>query len=80
MAIRVEPDNRLQQRACKLQHERDEAHLREIELEVLLEDWIDRGDQRLHHVVEEMAEAERRENFKCRGHALVGGWRSVVRS
>ena len=76
MAIGVEADDRLQQRACQLQHERDEAHLREIELEVLLEDRIDRGDQRLHHVVEKMAEAECRENFEGCIHQPVQshGW------
>src|SRR5258705_11115678 len=59
--IRKEADEGLEQRTGELQHEGDEADLREIELEVLLEYGIDRRNQRLHHVVEQMAEAERDE-------------------
>src|SRR5438552_1158153 len=70
VAIRVETDHRLQQRAGQLQHERDEADLREIELEVLLEDWIDGRNQRLHHVVEHVAETESRKNIERRIHAF----------
>jgi hypothetical protein len=64
MAIRVQADNGLQQRAGQLQDERNEPNLCEIELEVLLEDWIDGRNQRLHHVVEQMTEAEGREDFE----------------
>ena len=56
--IGVEADQRLQQRRRDLVHERDQTDLAEAQTEVLLEDRIDRRQQRLHHVVQQMAEAE----------------------
>jgi len=66
----------------ELKDERNEADLREVEPEILFQDWIDGRNQRLHHVVEQMAEAEGRENLERRGHAvwLVGSWWLVVGS
>src|SRR5215510_5580614 len=55
MAIRIETDDRLKQRTRELQDECDQANLREIELKILFQHRINGRDQRLHHVVEEMA-------------------------
>jgi hypothetical protein len=58
MAIRIETDDRLKQRTRKLQYECDQPNLREIELKVLFQHRVNGRNQRLHHVVEQMAEAE----------------------
>ena len=52
-------DERLEQRSGNLIDESDETDLTEVELQACLEDGIDRRQQRLHHVVQQMAEAER---------------------
>ena len=57
-------DERLQQGCGQLEHQRDQADLREIQRVGLLEHWVHRRDQRLHHVVEQMAEAERQQHRK----------------
>ena len=52
------PDQRLQQRRRELERQRDHADLGEVERVAVLQDRIDRGDQRLHGVVEEVREAD----------------------
>ena len=52
------PTTRLQQRRGELERQRDHADLREVQRVGVLQDRIDRGDQRLHGVVEEMREAD----------------------
>ena len=64
MLVGIEADDGLEERAGQLQDERDEANLREIELKVLFENRIDGRNQRLHHVVEQVAEAEGGEDFE----------------
>ncbi len=51
-------DEGLEERGGDLVGEGDEADLGEVEVEGCLEDGIDGGQQRLHHVVEEMTEAD----------------------
>src|SRR5262245_17097271 len=83
MAIRIETDDRLQQRSRELQHEGDEANLREIELKVLLQNRVNGRNQRLHHVVEQMAEAESREDLERWIHrwlVVSGSWSGFARS
>jgi hypothetical protein len=57
-------DDRLQQRRGDLVRERDESDMSEVEREGRLEDWVDRRQQRLHHVVQEVTDAERAEHRK----------------
>ena len=66
-------DHGLQQRRRELIGQRDEADLREVELKRVLQHRIDRGQQRLHHVVQQMADAEGPEDSKgglSRGQAF----------
>ena len=65
-AVRVQPDDRLQERRRELEGQRDQPDLAEIEREALLQDRIDRRQQRLHQVVEEVADADRREHGEGR--------------
>jgi hypothetical protein len=60
------PDERLQQRRGELERERDHAYLRKVQRIGLLEDRIDRRDQRLHRVVEEMREADAGQHYISR--------------
>ncbi|MET3819469.1 hypothetical protein ABID76_002113 [Burkholderia ambifaria] len=60
--VRIEPDERLQQRCGDLVGQRDQADLRERQRELALEHRIDREDQRLDHVVEHVREADRAEH------------------
>src|SRR5258708_17174244 len=61
-AVGVETDKRLEERRRRLAGERDQADLAEVEMERAFQQRIDRRDQRLHHVVEEMAEADGGQN------------------
>ena len=60
--IGVEADRGLQQRCRDLVDQRDQTDLAEAEPEGLLDHGIDRWQQRLHHVVQKVAEAETGEN------------------
>ena len=64
-AIRVEADQRLQQGRGELIRQRDEPDLSEIQVERDLQQRIDRRHQRLHHVVQEVAKADGRQNREC---------------
>ena len=55
-------DQRLQQRRGKLERQRDQADLRVVQRVAVLQDRIDRCDQRLHSVVEEMRETDSRQH------------------
>jgi hypothetical protein len=52
------PDQRLQQRRGELERQRDHADLGEVERIARFQERIDRGNQRLHGVVEEVREAD----------------------
>jgi hypothetical protein len=58
MAIGGDADDRLEQRGGALEDEGEQADLPELQGEILGEDRIDRRQQRLHDVVEQMAEAD----------------------
>ena len=58
-AVGIHADDRLQQRGGELERQRDQADLAEVEAVGVLDDGIDGRQQRLHHVVEQMREAER---------------------
>lgn len=54
MEVGQPPGNRLQERRGELKNQRDEADLREREAEFLFEQRIDRRNDGLHHIVEQM--------------------------
>ena len=54
--VSIGADDRLQQRGGDLEGQREKADLLEIEAIILLEHRIDGRKQRLHHVIEKMAE------------------------
>ncbi len=58
MLVGVEPDQRLQQRGRDLEGQRHQPDLTEIERIGGLDDRIDRRDQRLDHVVEQVRDAQ----------------------
>ncbi len=62
LQIRVITDRRLQQGCGDLIDQGDHADLGEAEMKVRLERWIDGGQQGLHHVVQQMAEADREQH------------------
>ena len=61
-AVGEAADERLEERARHLEGERQHAELDEVEPEPAPEQRIERGKQRLHRVVEEVADADRGEN------------------
>ena len=62
LPVGVDADERLQQRGGELEGERDQADLGEARGRNLLEQRIDRRQQRLHHVVEQVAEAQHQQD------------------
>ena len=50
----------------------DQPDLAEVEMVGSLEDRIDGGDDRLHHVVEQMAEADGGQDAEGGGFGVVG--------
>ena len=73
LAVGVVSDDRLKEGRGDLEGEGDEADLGEVEMEGCFEDGVDRGEERLHHVVEDVAEADGRQDaehgflFGCGG-------------
>ena len=62
IAVGVVADHRLQQRRRALKGEGDDADLAKIERERAFQHGIDRHDQRLDHVVQHVADADRGEH------------------
>ena len=75
-AVGVHPDDRLQQRRGQLQGEGDQPDLREGQRERRLQDRVDRRDQRLNRVVQQVRDADRREDA---GDRLAAGLRRTLR-
>ncbi len=65
-AVGVEPHKRLEERGGELIHERDQSDVPEIQLERVFQNRINRRDERLHGVVEQMRETERGQNGQDR--------------
>jgi serine/threonine protein kinase/WD40 repeat protein len=63
--VRVDTHQGLEQRGGELEGERDEADLREGQLEGRLQQRVDRGDERLDQVVKQVRKAERHQDRKC---------------
>ena len=70
MFVGVGAHQGLQHRGADLIRERYRADLGKAQLKLSLQHRIDRDDQRLDHVVEEMREADRAEDSKARACAL----------
>ena len=62
MTVGVVADQRLQQRGCELESQRDQADLRKGEVKIALEQRVNCEHQRLNRVVEEMRKTDRGEN------------------
>ena len=71
LAIGVETDQRLQQRSDALKDQRDYSDLTEIQIERALEHRIDRRQERHGQIVQQMAEADRRQDDKCSAAGLL---------
>jgi len=69
--VGVDADERLQNRGADLIGQRDEADLHETQAEFALQQRIDCNDQRLHHVVQKVREADRAQNIEARRHCLA---------
>src|ERR1700730_14772314 len=63
-AVGMETDERLEDGGRQLLGEGDQAYLAEIEMEGILEERIDRGNQRLQRVVQEVEEADGEKNLE----------------
>jgi len=59
-------DQRLQDRGGHLIHQRDDADLAEVQAQIRLDVRIDCRQQRLHHVVEQVTEADRQDHAEDR--------------
>jgi len=80
VAVAVEPDERLQQRCGEGGGEGDQAYLAEVQMEGVAQQRINRGQQRLHRVVEKMAKADGQQNFENGFFAGVGAGAGVQRT
>ena len=71
MFVGVDADQGLQQGGAHLIGEGDGADLHETQVEFAFEQRINGDDQRLHHVVEEMREADGAEHAEARLHCAM---------
>lgn len=58
MAVGVEADERLQYRRGHLEYERDDADLDKRQSVLVFDNGVDRRYHRLHHIVEQVGEAD----------------------
>ncbi|MCY1228443.1 hypothetical protein D9M72_407600 [compost metagenome] len=72
MLVGVQAHHRLQQRRRDLVGHGQQANLGEAQVEAPLEHRIDRQDQRLDHVVEEVGEADRGQHAEAGAFGLCG--------
>ena len=70
--VGIDADQRLEERGGDLERSRDHADLAEVEVIGSFEDRINRGDDGLHHVVEEMAEGDRGQDAEGGRFGVVG--------
>ena len=66
MLVGVDADEGLQHGCADLIGQRDRADLHETQVEFALQQRINRDDQRLHHVVEKVREADGAQNLEAR--------------
>jgi len=72
-AVGVEPHDRLKQRSGQLQREGDPPNLSVIQMEAGFQQRINRRNQRLHRVIQQMTEADGEKNRK---NGFRGGFRA----
>src|SRR5260370_2866449 len=63
-AVGIKADERLEDGGGHLRYERDQTHLTEIQMEGVLQERVDRRDQRLQRIVQEVAKADGQKNFE----------------
>src|SRR5258708_32737673 len=66
MPIAVQPNQRLQQRSGKSSSKRNQTDLPEIQTKRIAQERINRGQQRLHRVIQQMAKTDSQQNLKNR--------------
>src|ERR1700730_9759109 len=66
MPVAVQPHQRLQQRCRERSGERDQPNLPEIQMKRVSQQRINRRQQRLHRVIQQMTKANRQQNLKDR--------------
>src|SRR5712692_8886722 len=83
MLVRIDPNDRLENRADHLKGQGDESDLGETEFQRVFQQRVDRRDQPLDGIVQKMAETQREQNGHRwlesvgGGHCRSGlGWRS----
>ena len=74
MAVGIAADERLQDRGGHLEDERDETDLGERKTEFGFEQRIDRRNHRLHHVVEQMGDADEQQDRRRSFAGAVRIW------
>jgi len=78
MLVGVRADHRLQHRGAGLVSQGDDADLDETQCELTFQQRIDRDDERLHHVIEKMREADCSQNLEaCLGNDRRGAVRRI---
>ena len=71
--VRIEPDQRLQEGSGQLVGQGDQADLGKAEVKGRFQERVDRRQQRLHRVVEQVRKAEREKNRQDRADAAPWG-------
>ena len=67
MFVGVHPDQGLQQRRRDLIHQGDQSDLGKAEIEIPFEERVNREDQRLDHIVQEVRERDGAQDFEPGG-------------
>src|ERR1700686_1641703 len=73
MFVAVQADPRLQQRCRECSGERNQSNLPEIQMKRVAQQRINRRQQRLHRVIQQMAKTDRQQNFKNSLRASIRG-------
>lgn len=70
MPVGITADKGLEKRRRHLEHKRNHSDLGKGKSEFLLQQWIDRRNDRLHHIVEQMGGTDHEENRVDRTPAI----------
>src|SRR5882762_9236420 len=73
MPIAVQPNQRLQQRSRKSGSERNQTDLSEIQMKRIAQKRINRRQQRLHRVIQQMTKANSQQNLKYSFRSSITG-------
>src|SRR5690242_20889751 len=72
--VRIQPHHGLQERCAQLIGQRDQTDLSKAEVEGSLENRIDRWNERLYQIIQEMAEADREQDLERNRACCVFRW------